>query len=503
MPADVKNLRPLYTPYVKPAKEAAEKAAAKAAALVVPDGATVIAQFRSADDTEDATGPSINLPAGTTQEQLRMLINQLLSNEDPMPYSFFVDETEIVDSIHADIIVGKGVSTERVLTIVYQPQAVFKVKSVTRCTASLNGHTEPVIAVCFSPDGRKLATGSGDTTVRLWDLNTQTPEFTLKGHTNWVQQVAWSPNCKVLASAGMDKTIRLWDAKTGKALGDGLKGHTQPVTSISWEPYHRNKNCNKFATASKDCTVKIWDAVNRRCIMTLSQHTLPVMCVKWGGEGLLYTASRDKTIRVWEAETGKLVRVLEGHAHWVNHLALSTDFVLRTGPYDHTGKKWENEDEAMEAARVRWEEVKGSGPERLASCSDDFTIFLWEPSVSKKSLCRMTGHQQPVNHLSFSPNGRMLASASFDKSVKLWDGTTGKFIDTLRGHVGAVYHATFSSDSRQVLSGSKDSMLKCWDLKTRKVKVDLPGHQDEVFAVDWSPAGDCVASGGKDKVVKL
>ena len=74
----------------------------------------------------------------------------------------------------------------------------------------------------------------------------------------------------------------------------------------------------------------------------------------------------------------------------------------------------------------RYNKTKGSGPERLASCSDDFTIFIWEPSVSKKSISRMTGHMQLVNHISFSPDGTLLASASFDKSVKLWDGKTGK-----------------------------------------------------------------------------
>ena len=79
--------------------------------------------------------------------------------------------------------------------------------------------------------------------------------------------------------------------------------------------------------------------------MTLSQHTGPVTCVKWGGDGLLYSASRDKTIRVWDSKDGKLVRVLEGHAHWVNHLALSTEFVLRSGCYDYTRKKFSSKEE--------------------------------------------------------------------------------------------------------------------------------------------------------------
>lgn len=109
-------------------------------------------------------------------------------------------------------------------------------------------------------------------------------------------------------------------------------------------------------------------------------------------------------------------------------MALSTDFVLRTGPYDHTDRRFTNKEDAHAAAVARYAAATNNGTtkERLASGSDDFTMFLWDPSSSKKPLARMTGHQQLVNHLSFSPDGTVLASASFDKSVKLWDGVNGK-----------------------------------------------------------------------------
>eukprot|EP00474_Spongospora_subterranea_P011030 CRZ11488.1 hypothetical protein [Spongospora subterranea] len=99
----------------------------------------------------------------------------------------------------------------------------------------------------------------------------------------------------------------------------------------------------------------------------------------------------------------------------------------------------------------------------------------------------MTGHQQPVNHLSFSPDGRLIASASFDHSIRIWDGVTGRFVATLRGHVQAVYSIAWSADSRLVVSASRDST----------------GHADEVFAIDWSPDGQRVASGGRDRVLKF
>lgn len=115
----------------------------------------------------------------------------------------------------------------------------------------------------------------------------------------------------------------------------------------------------------------------------------------------------------------------------------------------------------------------------MVSGSDDFTLFLWNPVEDKKPLARLTGHQQPVNHLAFSPDGRRFASASFDKKVKVWDGRTGTFLATLNGHVGAVYQVAWSADSRLLVSASKDSTVKLWEMTALKRcvhKVSRTGH---------------------------
>ncbi|KAL6888857.1 hypothetical protein ACP4OV_009883 [Aristida adscensionis] len=494
----------------------------------------------------DHLGAALYLPQNVGPPQLQEIVNHLLHNEDKLPYAFYIGDEELSVQL-GTYMQQKNANIEVTLRIVYQPQALFRIRPVNRCSASIAGHTEAVLAVSFSPDGKCLASGSGDTTVRFWDLNTQTPLFTCKGHKNWVLCIAWSPDGKHLVSGSKSGELILWDPKTGKQLGSPLTGHRKWITAVSWEPVHLQSPCRRFVSASKDGDARIWDITTRKCVIALTGHTNSVTCVKWGGDGLIYTGSEDCSIKVWETTQGKLVKTLQGHGHWVNSLALSTEYVLRTGAYDHTGKTYSSAEEMKEystsyeklvcaikahkeqhhnlsgrhgpnhmnsvpmvtghmdfgAALARYKKMRGNAPERLVSGSDDFTMFLWEPTISKQPKARMTGHQKLVNHVYFSPDGQWLASASFDKSVKLWNGITGKFVAAFRGHVADVYQISWSADSRLLLSGSKDSTLKVWDIRTHKLKQDLPGHADEVYAVDWSPDGEKVASGGKDRVLKL
>jgi len=462
---------------------------------------TLVVQFVT--ESGEPTAAPMEIPKNITPEQLQVLINTLLNNEDKLPYSFYLDEEEIIDTLQA-VVTRQEKSIEGVLNVVYRPQALFRVTSVTRCTSSLPGHEEAILHVSFSSDGKHLASGSGDATVRIWDVMTETPKLTLRGHRGWVMAVAWSPNGKKLASGAMDKEIRIWNPETGRPIGKTLKGHTDGVIALAWEPMLADVECSRLASASRDGTIRVWDTIRSVQLFLLSGHTKPIRALKWGGCGLIYSGSVDRSVRAWDVKNQKLFRLMEGHGHWVNSLSMNTEAALRSGPYNHRGEAPTDAEEIRAVCRAKYEEVtRRAGGELLVSASDDFTLFLWRPLESAKPIARLTGHQQPVNFVSFSPDGLYIASASFDKSVRIWNGLNGKFYAAFRMHVQAVYQCAWSADSRLLVSSSKDSTIKLWDISKKKMIEDLPGHADEVYAVDWSPDGERVCSGGRDRVLKV
>lgn len=200
----------------------------------------ILCCFKS--ESGEQAGDIMDLPEDCSVKQLTMLCNAILNQEEPVPFLFYVNDIEITQTLQKALSISSS-NTEGVIEIIYQQQAVFKVRPVTRCTSSMPGHAEAVISVSFSPDGKYLASGSGDTTVRFWDVNTQTPNYTCKGHKNWVLCISWSPDSMKLASACKDGKIILWDPFNGKQIGKDLIGHKQWVTSLCWEPYHKNVEC--------------------------------------------------------------------------------------------------------------------------------------------------------------------------------------------------------------------------------------------------------------------
>jgi WD40 repeat protein len=368
---------------------------------------------------------------------------------------------------------------------------------------TLQGHQNQVFSVSFSPDGQTLASGSGDKTIKLWNLATGKEIRTLQGHQNQVSSVSFSPDGQTLASGSVDKTIKIWNLATGKEIRT-IQGHQDIVYSMSFSP-----DGQTLASGSVDKTIKVWNLATGKEIRILQGHQDIVYSMSFSPDGqTLASSSGDKTIKIWNLATGKEIRILQGHQNGVNSMSFSPDGqILASGSGDKTIKIWNlatgKEIRILQGHQNGVNSMSFSPDGQiLASGSDDKTIKIWNLATGKETRI-LQGHQNEVNSMSFSPDGQTLASGSWDKTIKIWNLSTRKEIRILQGHQNEVNSVSFSPDGQTLASGSGDKTIKLWNLATGKEIHTLQGHQNKVNSVSFSPDGQTLASGSVDKTIKI
>ncbi len=327
----------------------------------------------------------------------------------------------------------------------------------------LQGHTERVASVAWSPDAKKLASGSWDNTVRIWDSTTGCLSYLLKGHTGEVNSITWSPDGTRIASGGDDKTIRIWDAVSGTPI-QVLGNQAGWVTSLSWSPDGCFIAGSVGGCGTPDEIVLVWDITTGRVSYLLKGHTAEVLSIAWSPDGIhIASGAYDNTVRVWNATTGRVLHILARHTAGVLSIAWSPDGThIASGAYDNTVRVW-----------------------------DVTTGHL------KQSL---KGHTSHVNSIAWGKTGSFIVSGSNDKTIRIWDSASGHLIHVLNSWDARVNSVAWNSDSSRFASGGLDKKVRIWDAVSGRLIYALDGHSREVKSVAWSADSESIISCGLDSI---
>ena len=307
--------------------------------------------------------------------------------------------------------------------------------------STLAGHTDLVHRIAWSPDGQLLASGSRDSTIRIWDVRRGQCLREID-HAGWPRGVAWSPDGHIIASGGLDDSVRLWDADTGGLISK-LLGHMGMVNSVSWSP-----DGELLASGSWDQTVRLWNPKTGALLETMTGHTDALSDLAWSPDGrVIASSSWDRTIHLWDAASGTLIRTLIGHTHMVHCVAWHRDMRL------------------------------------FASGANDNLICLWDPQ-SGRQVYILEGHTDAVTALSFTYDGRLLASKSRDNTIKLWRCDTWETVCTLHetADVGNCWTGLAFCPTADIVAtvGRSDTMIHVWGLDLSillgKIQVDSSRH---------------------------
>ncbi|KAF7970237.1 hypothetical protein HWV62_24726 [Athelia sp. TMB] len=366
-------------------------------------------------------------------------------------------------------------------------------------------HPSEVYAVAFSPDGLRIASGSEDGFVRVWDAETGALiAAPFKGHTDYVTSVAFSPDGQWIASGSYDKSVRLWNAETGALIAGTFAGHTHWVNSVAFSP-----DGQRIASGSSDRSIRICGSQTGALIAgPFRGHTGEVNAVAFSPDGrCIASGSEDESVRVCDAETGALVAgPFEGHTRGICSVTFSPDGKrIASGSEDNSVRVRNVETGVLSVApfeehtNLVYSVAFSPDGQRIASGSADQTIRVWDVESGVLVAGPFQGHTASISSVAFSPDGQRIASGSSDKSVRIWRAESRVLSATPSAeNTGSILSAVISPDGRRIAAASGRS-VRAWDVETGALTAGLfEGHAGDIFSVAFSPDGQRIASGSSN-----
>ena len=350
-----------------------------------------------------------------------------------------------------------------------------------RCqTKVFKGHDNGVMALQFFDN--ILATGSYDTTIKIWDIETGEELRTLRGHTSGVRCLQFDDS--KLISGSLDSTLKIWNWQTGECIST-YNGHSEGVISLHFD-------ANILVSGSVDKTAKIWN-FRDKSTYTLRGHTDWVNSVRIDtASRTIFTASDDCTVKLWDLDTHRCLRTYEGHVGQVQQvLPLAPEFEVDEEGDTVDGHEDPNSSPEPATDVFGSEQQLHIHPSRttgLPTSSPPPPYTTFPPYFS-------TCSSQPSRPL---PPKYML-TAALDSTIRLWEVATGRCIRTYFGHVEGVW--ALAADTLRIVSGSEDRLLKIWDTKSQSCERTFTGHRGPVTCVGLSD--ERLASGGEDGEVRV
>lgn len=316
----------------------------------------------------------------------------------------------------------------------------------------LRGHTKPVTAIRFSPDGQRILTASLDTTAKIWDFATRRELLAIAAHSAGISDADWSPDGRLLATAALDHSVKIWDAQSGRMLATFKMG-PERATRVAFHP-----SSTLVAVSGNGGTLRVWRIADGAAVLDFKAHPKGIVSLAFSPDGTsLLSGSKDQKAILWRLSDGTPEREFIEHADWVDCVSFSAD------------------------------------PSRILTGSGDGFIREWDISSSKKTR-EFFPQAGFVNDLALSLDGKLLAVAGNDWTVRVLDARSGLERFSHREHLGEPLSIAFSPDGNYVVSGGNDGAAIVASLRSQERTILEPGHRPGWDEIAISPDGSSVAA---------